>query len=124
MQALPHTLFDMVHLDMEKTTDIDFSKVRICESIIGYTFKKPLLLWQALPLKKNKKSSGSQWLGLSSSTIRSRKDDNHEEDRKRLADLGLSMLDLLLVERCYLDGNLETSTVFLVGQVLEADNKI
>ncbi|KAL8635176.1 MAG: hypothetical protein Q9228_007308 [Teloschistes exilis] len=87
---------------MVQTTEIDFSRVRDTENMIGYKFKRPLLLWQALAIEKSKKPSDSQRSGPSSSPVRLRKSDYHEEDRKRLADLGSNTLDLILVERCYL----------------------
>lgn len=109
---------------MVQTTEIDFSRVRDTENMIGYKFKRPLLLWQALPIEKSKKPSDSQRSGPSSSPVRLRKSDYHEEDRKRLADLGSNTLDLILVERCYLSGNIDTCTVLLGGQPLDANTKI
>lgn len=104
---------------MVQTTEIDFSRVRDCENIIGYKFKKPLLLWQALPFEKSKNRSAS---GPPSSPVRLRKTDYHEEERKRLADLGSNKLDLILAGKCYLNGKLDdTCTVLLLAGQADAE---
>ncbi|KAL9580766.1 MAG: hypothetical protein Q9212_004292 [Teloschistes hypoglaucus] len=95
---------------MVQTTEIDFSGIRDCENIIGYKFKKPLLLWHALPFDKSKKRPASQGSGPSSSPVRLRKNEHHEKERKRLADLGSNKLDLILAEKCYLNGKLDDTS--------------